>query len=161
MAKERAEAYGNTERVSLVSSFACSLFLGKVAPIDWADGSGMSLMDVRTKSWWPECLEATAPELARRLGSPVFSGSVLGPPSPYMRDRFGLPAEARVVAFTGDNPSSLAGMGMTEGDVGLSLGTSDVVFVWLRRDEVKPDGGGGGVVFANPVDEDAYMAILW
>ncbi len=76
-----------------------------------------------------------------------------------MRERFGLPGWARVVAFTGDNPASLAGLRMRPGDVGVSLGTSDVVSVWLRGEEVTP--GGAGVVFANPVDEDAYMAILW
>ena len=31
IAQEKAEAYSNTERISLVSSFAASLFLGQIA----------------------------------------------------------------------------------------------------------------------------------
>ncbi len=44
-----------------------------------------------------------------------------------------------MVAFTGDNPASLAGLRMRRGDVGLSLGTSDVVFVWLQGDGGEDD----------------------
>ncbi len=94
--RERSEAFANTERVSLVSSFACSLFLGRVAPADWSDASGMSLLDIRRKRWSEQCLAATgAPGLGRRLGEPVPSDTVLGTASEYMRERFGLPEEAK------------------------------------------------------------------
>ena len=36
--------------------------------------------------------------------------------------RYGFPSECIIGAFTGDNPSSLAGLAMREGDIGLSLG---------------------------------------
>ena len=52
--------------------------------------------------------------------------------SNYMQERYGFDPECVVGAFTGDNPSSLAGLAMKEGDIGLSLGTSDTVFVWLK-----------------------------
>lgn len=45
------------QRISLISSFACSLFLGNYAPIDYADASGMNLMDLQTKEWSPEILQ--------------------------------------------------------------------------------------------------------
>ena len=38
--------------------------------------------------------------------------------------RYGFPSECIIGAFTGDNPSSLAGLAMREGDIGLSLGRS-------------------------------------
>ncbi len=163
----RPEAYANTERISLVSSFACSLFLGRIAPIDLADASGMSLLDIRRKKWHTPCMDAVAPDLREKLGDPVPAATVLGPVSAYMCDRFGFSESCRVVAFTGDNPSSMAGMRMRQGDVGVSLGTSDVVFVWLRDGEqegggdVRPSGDGGGCVWVNPMDEEAYMALLW
>jgi len=47
------DVYLATVRISLVSSFVASLLLGKFALIDVADGSGMNLLDVDTKTWDP------------------------------------------------------------------------------------------------------------
>uniref|UniRef100_A0A8C8ID59 Xylulose kinase n=1 Tax=Oncorhynchus tshawytscha TaxID=74940 RepID=A0A8C8ID59_ONCTS len=115
--KAQPEKYEDTERISLVSSFAASLFLGSYAAIDYSDGSGMNLMDIFSKQWADSCLEATAPHLEERLGAPVHSSAVLGLLSPYHVTRYGFPEDCKVVAFTGDNPGSLAGMRLQEGDI--------------------------------------------
>uniref|UniRef100_A0AAX7TMC9 Xylulose kinase n=1 Tax=Astatotilapia calliptera TaxID=8154 RepID=A0AAX7TMC9_ASTCA len=73
----RAEEFQDTERISLVSSFAASLFLGGYAAIDYSDGSGMNLLDIRTRNWSEICLQATAPHLDQLLGAPLPSTSVL------------------------------------------------------------------------------------
>jgi len=153
---QRPESYNNTGRVSLVSSFAASLLTGKVVGIDWADAGGMNLMDINTKQWDKNLLEAVGPDLAEKLGVPISTSTVVGNMSTYMQERYGFDPECVVGAFTGDNPSSLAGLAMKEGDIGLSLGTSDTVFVWLK--EPKPQLTGH--VWPNPVDENAYMALL-
>nr|XP_057916917.1 xylulose kinase-like isoform X2 [Doryrhamphus excisus] len=156
MCQERPQDFQDTERISLVSSFAASLFLGAYAAIDYSDGSGMNLLNIRTKKWSEVCMEATAPHLDRLLGMPLPSASVLGPVSSYWVHRFGFSNSCRVVAFTGDNPASLAGMRLQQGDIAVSLGTSDTVFVWLQH----PRPALEGHVLINPVDWRHFMALL-
>lgn len=133
IAAEKPEAFANTERISLVSSFAASLFVGKVVGIDWADGGGMNLLNITNKTWLPQILEAIGGEVGEKLGEPVDSCTVLGTVSPYMHHRYGFPETCQVAAFTGDNCSSLAGLGLGQGDIGYSMGTSDTIFAWLQE----------------------------
>ncbi|KAJ8418806.1 hypothetical protein AAFF_G00003050, partial [Aldrovandia affinis] len=156
ISKTKPEHYQQTERISLVSSFACSLFLGNYADVDYSDGSGMNLMNIFTKQWAQQCLSATAPQLEGKLGTPVPSMAVLGPVSAYYVSRYGFPVDCKVVAFTGDNPGSLAGMRLQEGDIAVSLGTSDTVFLWIQDPKPTVEGH----IFCNPVDCQAYMALI-
>jgi xylulokinase len=62
-----------------------------------------------------------------------------------------------VIAFTGDNPSSLVGMGATEpGTFVVSLGTSDTVFAAMA--EPRTDPRGYGHVFGNPAG--GFMCLI-
>ncbi|XP_040404062.1 xylulose kinase isoform X6 [Cygnus olor] len=144
------------QRISLVSSFAASLFLGAYAPIDYSDGSGMNLLQIWEKVWSASCLDACAPGLEEKLGSPVPSHSVLGSISPYYIQRYGFSPDCKVVAFTGDNPASLAGMRLREGDIAISLGTSDTLFLWIQE----PTPAVEGHILCNPVDSQTFMALL-
>jgi len=158
IAQEKSEAYSNTERISLVSSFAASLFLGRYAATDTSDGGGMNLLDLKTLDWSQSCLDACGPNLRDLLGPPIASTKSLGAISNYMVERFGFDDNCLVAAFTGDNPASLAGIGLGPGELCISLGTSDVLMAWLRPTEVKPQLMGH--IWPNPVESQAFMALL-
>ncbi|HVG73411.1 MAG TPA: FGGY-family carbohydrate kinase [Vicinamibacterales bacterium] len=148
-------AYAATDRIHLVSSFMASLLAGTHASIDPGDGSGMNLMDLKDRQWWPDAVNATAPALAVKLPAITESWTVAGVLSPFWQTRFGLPA-AKVVAWSGDNPCSLIGVGLVrEGRVAISLGTSDTVFGLMKEPRVDPTGTGH--VFGAPTGD--YMGL--
>ena len=149
-AKLEPVAWARTERVHLVSSFFASVLAGKDAAIDTGDGAGMNLMDIRKGDWAPAALAATAPDLAAKL-PPVRPGStVAGGISAYFVARHGFSPKCRVVIGTGDNPSSLVGMGASKpGKVVISLGTSDTLFAAIEG--IRTDSAGLGHAFGNPL----------
>jgi xylulokinase len=150
-------AYAETREIHLVSSFMCSLLIGGTAPIDHGDGSGMNLLELESGAFHPALLEATAPELESKLPKPVASRTIAGEIAPYFVERYGFRRGTPVVAFTGDNPSSLVGMGATEpGTAVISLGTSDTVFAAMRAPRTDPRGFGH--VFGNPAG--GFMCLI-
>jgi len=128
IAQQQGAKWEACERVALVSSFLSSLLLGSYAPIDYSDGSGMNLMDLRSKKWHPEACAATAPGLPEKLGpDPVAPSTVLGTVCKYWTGKYGVGAGCKVVCCSGDNPNSIVGTGLLPGEVGVSLGTSDTL----------------------------------
>lgn len=143
------EAYAVTSRIHLVSSFLCSILCGADAPIDTGDGAGMNLLNLGTWDWDDELLDATASGLRDRLPEAVQGDHVVGSVCRFFQERFGFSAQVPVTVFTGDNPSSLVGMGASKpGKLVVSLGTSDTFFAAMP--EVVSDPDGCGHVFGNP-----------
>jgi xylulokinase len=153
--KQEPAAYAATDRIHLVSSFLATLLTGRHAPMDPGDGSGMNLMDLAQCQWWQPAVESTAAGLAGKLPTIAPAWTVVGTLSPYWQTRYGLPA-ANVVAWSGDNPCSLVGVGLVrEGRLAVSLGTSDTVFGLMREPRV--DRTGTGHVFGAPTGD--YMGL--
>ena len=48
--------YYQFQRISVISSYFASLFLGDYASIDYGDGSAMNLLDLKTREWSSKCL---------------------------------------------------------------------------------------------------------
>ena len=158
IAAEQPEAYDATDRIALVSSFMASLFIGDYAPIDYSDASGMNMMNIRTRDWDDPALDCTAKGLRDRLGPVAQSHAVIGKVHGYFVEEYGMDPDCDVVAFSGDNPCSLAGLRLQRpGDIAISMGTSDTIFGALA--EPKPSATEGHI-FANPVDPDGYMALV-
>jgi xylulokinase len=154
-AKTDAPGYVATKRIHLVSSFIASIFAGRDAPIDTGDGAGMNLMNLSALEWDSHLLAATADGLAERMPELLPSNTVIGTISPYF-SRYGFSRDARVIAFTGDNNSSLVGMGASQpGTVVISLGTSDTFFAAMPQARTDPNGYGH--VFGNPLG--GYMTL--
>ncbi len=148
--KTQPEAYVATARIHLVSSFLCSVLCGADAPIDTGDGAGMNLLNLQSWQWDAELLSATAPELEAKLPGVVPGNTVVGEISAFFVEKYGFAQGTQVTVFTGDNPSSLVGMGASRpGKVVVSLGTSDTFFAAMPGVVTDPDGYGH--VFGNPL----------
>jgi xylulokinase len=155
--KTEPKAYAKTSSIALVSSFMASLLAGKIAPIDYGDGAGMNLMDIRNKVWSMEALKATAPSLKLKLPPLAASGQVIGKVSNYFVEKFGLNPKALTTIWTGDNPASVIGLGLIKpGQVAISLGTSDTFFGTMAQ--CRTDENGEGHVFGSPTG--GYMTLI-
>ena len=155
--KNDPESYRETDRIHLVSSFIASVLAGKSVPIDFGDGAGMNLLNIATRSWDSELLNATAPDLGEKLLPPSSCLEPKGTVSAYFCEKYGLSHTCEICPFTGDNPASLVGMGATTpGRIVISLGTSDTFFAAMP--EPKTDPQGFGHVFGNPAG--GFMSLI-
>ena len=155
--KENTEEYLNTSVIHLVSSFLSSILLGKISPIDHGDGAGMNLMNIETKQWDQKALNATAPNLKKKLPPLTNSYEVIGTISPYFVEKYSFSPNTLLIPWSGDNPNSLIGLGLTtKGGVAISLGTSDTYFAYLTQLNV--DLKGEGHVFGSPTGD--YMGLI-
>jgi xylulokinase len=156
-AKQDPGAYERTAEIQLVSSFIAGVLSGASAPIDFGDGAGMNLLDLAALDWSATLAAATAPGVEKKLRKPAASTTRVGEIAPYFVERYGFRKGTPVVAFTGDNPSSLIGMGAAlPGTAVISLGTSDTMFAAMR--EPRTDPRGFGHVFGNPAG--GFMCII-
>ncbi len=138
--RHEPEAYGRIHQVLLPKDFV-RLRLTGTAATDVADASGTLLLDLRTRDYSKELLDAL--EIPRRWLPPVSES-----PQPVARlsregaRATGLPEGLPVVAGGGDNACAAVGAGIVEaGDGVCSLGTSGTLFVHACEPVADPEGG--------------------
>jgi xylulokinase len=108
--------------------------------MDKADGAGTVLFDLRSRDWSEEVL--TALEIPRAwmpktFEGPEFTGSV----NDEAASLTGLKAGTPVAAGGGDQAAQAVGVGAVEPDiVGLTVGTSGVVFATTPSALIEPEG---------------------
>ncbi|KZT64379.1 actin-like ATPase domain-containing protein [Daedalea quercina L-15889] len=155
------KAYQATARISLVSSFMPSLFLGTIAPIEVADASGMNTMNVLTCKWDDALLEACGgPELRQKIGpEPAPGGTLLGTISPWWVKRWGFNPDCCIAPFTGDNPATVVALS-TPGDAILSLGTSTTLLLSIPPSDSAPKRFTTSHLLSHPTTIDAHIAML-
>lgn len=149
-AMEHPDELAKTSHICLISSLIASCMLGAIAPMEPGDAGGMNLMDIQHRRWSTEVADAVsdlAPNVLSKLPPIVDSLSIAGTLSTYMAKRYGFSDDVLVLPFSGDNPDSLLGVGISGATTGdeantvLSLGTSDTVFALTER-KFDPTGAG-------------------
>ncbi len=154
ISKREPRIYDGTRRIHLNSSFLCSIFSASDSPIDFCDGAGMNLMNIKDCSWDQKMLSACAQELDKKLPSLASPNTVVGNVGEYFSKKYGFNGNAKVVIFTGDNPSSLVGLGASaENTAAISLGTSDTYFCSIKNFSPIENAH----IFRNPAG--AYMGL--
>lgn len=155
--QQQKNAYDETVRISLISSFLASIFLNEIAPIDHSDGSGMNLFDINERCWSQKCLQACADgDLEMKLGEAVPTSSIIGKIGIFFVQRYNFSASCKIVAFTGDNSSAVAGLNLHDDCLAFSLGTSDTIMLSLNDHPNFIDGH----VLIHPTKIGGYMGLL-
>ena len=138
VARHEPDIFRRTARV-LLPKDALRLWLTGEAVSDMSDASGTSWLDVASRDWSDELLEAT--NLSRDHMPRLVEGSA---PSGELRRElardWGFAGPVVVAGGAGDNAASAIGMGMVhEGQAFVSLGTSGVLFAANDAFRPKPE----------------------
>ena len=133
----------NYSRLSLVllPHDYINYYLTGRAVMEYGDASGTALMDVRSRSWCMEVIEAIDPGLIEKLPPLQPSDRPVGKLRKEASKELGLHEDVLVSAGGGDNMMSAIGTGNTrEGIVTASLGTSGTIFAYSETPIVDPEG---------------------
>ena len=133
------EVYGRIACVQLPKDFVRYCLGGDLAT-DVSDASGTGLFDVEHRCWSPDMLGALDIP-ASWCATAVESVTVCSRVSPAAAKATGLQAGTPLVAGAGDQAAQAVGMGIVgEGPLGVTLGTSGVVFAASTRYRQEPQG---------------------
>ena len=133
------DVYAKAKHVLLPKDYIRYKLTGDYA-LDKADGAGTVLFDLRTRDWSEEILSAL--DIPRAWMPRTFEGTEFtGAVSEEAARLTGLKAGTPVAAGGGDQAAGAVGVGAVEpGIVGLTIGTSGVVFATTPSALIEPEG---------------------
>ena len=133
------DVYAKAKHVLLPKDYIRYKLTGDYA-LDKADGAGTVLFDLRTRDWSEEILSAL--DIPRAWMPRTFEGTEFtGAVSEEAARLTGLKAGTPVAAGGGDQAAGAVGVGAVEpGIVGLTIGTSGVVFATTPSSLIEPEG---------------------
>ncbi len=131
--------YAKARHILLPKDYIRLQLTGEYA-MDKADGAGTVLFDLRSRDWSDEVLSAL--NIPRRWMPETFEGPAC---TGYVTDEAaaltGLKAGTPVVAGGGDQAAQAVGVGAVEPEIiGLTVGTSGVVFATTPSALIEPEG---------------------
>jgi len=124
------DAYAQLAHILLPHDYL-NYHLTGVFAMEYGDASGTGLLDIRTRTWSQELLQAIDPDrdIAGCLPTLTQPNSVIGTLRPEFAEVTGLPAAAIVSPGGGDNMMAAVGTAnVTPGRLTASLGTSGTLF---------------------------------
>jgi xylulokinase len=133
------EVYTRTRHILLPKDYVRFMLTGEYA-MDKADGAGTLLLDLHTRNWSNEVVNAL--EIPPDWLPPTYEGpQITGHISAAAAEATGLRAGTPVMAGGGDQAAQATGVGaVAEGIVALTLGTSGVVFASVNKPFFEPQG---------------------
>ncbi|RLI37209.1 xylulokinase [Candidatus Bathyarchaeota archaeon] len=138
--RNEPENYAKLRTVLLPHDYLNFYLTGRII-MEYGDASGTALMDVRTRRWCREVVEAIDPALWEKLPPIQSSDKPVGTVRKEIADRFGFREDLLVSSGGGDNMMSAIGTGNTrEGIVTASLGTSGTIFAYSETPIIDPEG---------------------
>jgi len=133
------DVYAKAKHVLLPKDYIRYKLTGEYA-MDKADGAGTVLFDLKARDWSSEVLDALgidASWMPRTFEGTEFTGHV----TKEAAARTGLKVGTPVAAGGGDQAAGAVGVGAVQpGIVGLSLGTSGVIFATTSSALIEPEG---------------------
>ena len=152
------EIFSRAKHVLLPKDYIRYKLTNKYA-MDKADGAGTVLFDLKIRDWSDEVLAAL--KIPRAWMPNTFEGTeITGYITEEAASLTGLKAGTPVVAGGGDQAAGAVGMGVVEpGIVGLTVGTSGVVFATTPSALIEPEGRLHAFCHAVP-DKWHFMGVM-
>jgi len=139
VAEHESEIYTQARHILLPKDYLRLQLTGEYA-MDKADGAGTVLFDLRRRDWSAEILQAL--DIPAKWMPATFEGpEITGTVSPEAATQTGLKSGTPVVAGGGDQAAQAVGVGAVEaGIIGLTVGTSGVIFAATPAPLIEPQG---------------------